>query len=420
MRVTFIGLNYVPETTGISVYTAGAAEGLAARGHQVTAVVGYPHYPAWKIAPGHGGVPRRATVRGVAVTRRRHPVPRNPALLNRSVMEAVFGAGAASAPWARPDLVVLVTPALFSSVIAGLRARVAGTPAVAWVQDIYSLGVAQSGTGGAVSARAARAIEGRFLRSMAGVIVIHERFKRYLVDELGVKPERITVVRNWTHVTRADPSQRAAVRARLGWRADETIVLHAGNMGAKQALESVVEASRLAAQRSSPVRFVLLGDGNRRQALQALEGNDRLSFLAPLPDGEFESALAAADILLINERRGLTEMSVPSKLTSYFSTGLPVIAATDATSVTGEEILTTGAGLRVDAEDPAALLDGVERLAGDPALAERLGRAGVAFMASELSADTGIASIEAALAAQAARTRRYSTEPAPESLQSQK
>ena len=420
MKATFIGLNYAPETTGIAVYTTGAAEGLAAAGHDVRAVAGYPHYPAWRISPGYTGLTLRERISGVRVTRTRHPVPARPALVNRTVMEVVFGLRAAAARWGRPDVVVLVTPALFSSAIASVRARLGRTPSVAWVQDIYSLGVAQSGTGGGFAGRVARAIEGRLLRSASGVIVIHDRFKRYVVAELGVDPERVTVVRNWTHVEAVDPALREQTRARLGWRPDETIVLHAGNMGAKQALESVVEASRLAERRGSRVRFALLGDGNQRAALQAMGANDRLEFIAPLPNGEFEQALAAADILLVNERAGLTEMSVPSKLTSYFSTGLPVIAATDATSITGEEIETTGAGLRVDAKDPAALLDAAERLAADPALAQRLGAAGRAFMDRELSAETGIAAVEATLAAQAARTRAYSTVPVPASLQSQK
>ena len=144
------------------------------------------------------------------VTRTRHPVPARPALVNRTVMEVVFGLRAAAARWGRPDVVVLVTPALFSSAIASVRARLGRTPSVAWVQDIYSLGVAQSGTGGGFAGRVARAIEGRLLRSASGVIVIHDRFKRYVVAELGVDPDRVTVVRNWTHVDAVDPARARA------------------------------------------------------------------------------------------------------------------------------------------------------------------------------------------------------------------
>ena len=58
------------------------------------------------------------------------------------------------------------------------------------------------------------------------------------------------------------------------------------------------------------MKFVLLGDGNQRVSLEAMAACSRLQFLDPLPDGVFERALASADILLVNERPGVTEMAV--------------------------------------------------------------------------------------------------------------
>ena len=69
---------------------------------------------------------------------------------------------------------------------------------------------------------------------------------------------------------------------------------------------------------------------------------------------------------LVNERVGLNEMAVPSKLTSYFSSGTAVIAATEATSTTAEEIEAAGAGVRVEPGDPAALVAGVLACATTP------------------------------------------------------
>ena len=224
------------------------------------------------------------------------------------------------------------------------------------------------------------------------VIVIHDRFKRFLEREFAVPSARIDVVRNWTHVKPA-AGRSSQTRRQLGWSDDETIVLHAGAMGSKQNLENVVLASQLAAEQHSTVRFVLLGDGHRRPALEAMGANPNLQFIDPLPDGVFESALASADVLLVNELPGMTEMSVPSKLTSYFSTGLPVLAAVDETSVTSEEIAASGGGLRVPPSDPAALLEGALQLAGDAGLARSLGQHGLDYRQSVLLVDAAIAGI---------------------------
>ena len=106
------------------------------------------------------------------------------------------------------------------------------------------------------------------------------------------------------------------------------------------------------------IRFVLMGDGNQRRLLQqSAKGVQRIEFKEPLDAEDYRQVLACADVLLVNERPGVGEMAVPSKLTSYFSAGRPVLAATDADGVTAGEIRDAGAGVVVPAGDPAALLD---------------------------------------------------------------
>lgn len=241
------------------------------------------------------------------------------------------------------------------------------------------------------------------------MVVIHERFKETVVQDLGVLPEAVTVVRNWSHLEDKDPVDRAAVRARLGWRDDEYIVLHAGNMGVKQGLENVVAAARLANERNAHVRFVLIGDGNQRVALEhAAADVSSLQMLGSLPDREFKQALGAADALLVNEKPGVAGMAVPSKLTSYFSTGLPVIAATDSGSVTESEVLLSGGGVAVPAGDPNRLLAAAEALAADPPGAAAMGHAGRRFRDERLSSRASF-DIYAQLLQDLARGRRAAT-----------
>jgi len=220
-------------------------------------------------------------------------------------------------------------------------------------------------------------IESGTLRSSNRVIAIHDRFKRYMNGQLGVPNDQIEVIRNWTHLGESAPTDRVEWRTRFGWGENETIVLHAGNQGAKQGLENVVAAAQYAEKEEVPIRFVLLGDGNQRAKLEAIgSGLRHLQFIDPLPGDEYQHTMAASDVLLVNELPGVAEMAVPSKLTSYFSTGLPVIAATDEGSVTAEEIETSGGGLRVNAGDPRALVEGALALAADPVRSQELGSAG--------------------------------------------
>ncbi|QSB24180.1 glycosyltransferase family 4 protein [Curtobacterium sp. 24E2] len=305
---------------------------MTASGVDVSVITTFPHYPAWSFGDTRPPSSAVTTETGCAVHRLRHRLPARPGGVSRLLSEVSFGLHAVSRRWARHDVLVLVSPALFSSAIALVRARLfsRGTPVVTWVQDIYSLGLRETGSGTGPAERFVAAIERWVLKRSSTVVVIHDRFMETVVEEFGVPASRVTVMRNWTHVEPPEFVDRVGARASLGWAPDETIVLHAGNMGVKQGLGNVVEAARSVQDRGLPIRFVLLGDGNQRESLQQqAAGIDSLQFLAPLPDDEFAAALNSADVLLVNEAPGISGMAVPSKLTTYFATGVPVLAASD-------------------------------------------------------------------------------------------
>jgi hypothetical protein len=66
--------------------------------------------------------------------------------------------------------------------------------------------------------------------------------------------------------------------------------------------------------------------------MRSLEFRDQVSA------EDFGRVLSSADVLLVNERPELSDMAVPSKLTSYFMSGRPVLAATDAASATSSQL----------------------------------------------------------------------------------
>jgi glycosyltransferase involved in cell wall biosynthesis len=266
-----------------------------------------------------------------------------------------------------------------------------------WVQDLYSLGVRETG-GGAGIAKVVTAFESWLFRRSSTVTVIHERFRDTVTSLLGVDAERVNVIRNWTHISPVDGRHRTAARSKLGWGPDETIALHTGNMGVKQGLENVVRAAALAEQRGDRVRFVFIGGGNQQDRLVAMaEHLTQIDFIGSLPDDEYALALVAADVLLVNELPGVSGMAVPSKLTSYFAAGRPVVAATDAGGVTEEEVEASGAGVCVPAGDEEALLDAVVDVGADAERSAQMGSAGVRYYERLLSPDSAIDAFKQAL-----------------------
>jgi colanic acid biosynthesis glycosyl transferase WcaI len=371
--VVVLGLNYAPETTGIAPYTTGIARHLAEHGYNPTVIAGYPHYPEWHRHPGYDGRRPPELECGVRLHRVWHPVPGDPSGPARVWMEVMFAWGAARRlVQHRAPVVIAISPALLSLVPALLLRRLLRFRVGAVVQDLYGAALAETGVAGGMLASATARLEYFLLRRMDGVVVIHEVFKSRLV-RAGVDPHRITVIPNWAHIAIRGTDDRELVRHRLGWDKDDFIALHAGNMGAKQGLEGLLKVARLAEQRRSRVRVVLLGTGSERARLMAAAADtNAVTILDPLPEGEFEAALTAADCLLLHEKPGVVEMSVPSKLTSYFAAARPVVAATDQRSGAAALMAASGAGLTVRAGDPADILEAIEQLAESPRTAHTM------------------------------------------------
>ena len=390
-RVLVIGINYAPEQTGSAPYTAGLAE-MIADFADVEVMAGAPHYPSWRVEPEYQWRLRRREQRnGVDVRHFRHFVPRRQSALGRAMWDGSFVANVAiSRPRRAPDVVIASTPSLGGAVLGARFAQRYRVPFGVVIQDLVGQGARQSGiSGGAAVADAVGRVEGWTLRRADAVAVVSDAYREqlaiYRIDEA-----RVRVLPNWTHIP--DPREKpTSVRAELGWRDDEFVALHAGNMGLKQDLGNVIEAARTLEGRDGiRVRFVLCGDGNQRQVLRGrAAGLSNVSFLDPVSSERYPDLLRAADVLVVNERASLRDMALPSKLTSYFAARRPVIAAVSSDGACAQEIArTSGAAHIVAPGQPTELARAIQELSSDGERSASMAAAGGRFADAHLSRAT--------------------------------
>lgn len=366
ISVLVVGINYAPETTGIAPYTTALARALAEAGHEVEVVTGIPHYPQWQVTDPRHLQGRRWTevLAGIPVTRVRHSVPPTASLAGRVRMEADFFLGARhEIARSRAEVVLAVSPSLSGAAAAVSAAR--GRPVGVVVQDLIGAGASESGSTGTMIGTMIGRAEMAALRRAALLGVITPRFGEILVSK-GVAAERVVPLPNFTHIGQV-PSSRAAARARLGWSGSGRYVVHTGNMGMKQGLDSVVAAARESDRRESDVRFMLVGDGNQRARLKReAAGIQRLDFVDPVSEEAYPLVLAAADVLLLHERPGVLEMSMPSKVTSYVGAARPILAAVEPGGITATELARFQAAQLAPAGTGPGLLDAAVALLDDP------------------------------------------------------
>jgi putative colanic acid biosynthesis glycosyltransferase WcaI len=386
-RILIVGINYAPELTGIAPYTTAVAEHYASQGHVVRVVTGTPHYPEWRRMP----APTRRPGSNPTVARYWHFVPGRANALQRVLYEATWLVSASRGVLGSPcDIVIGIVPNLADGMIALIAGRRWGAPVGLVVKDLVGPAAAQSGyRGGGIVAGMTKGMEQFVARHADQIAVISHGFQRYL-EKAGIRTNRIHRVCDW----RRDGAPAESVpetRTRLRWAQNEFICLHAGNMGQKQGLNSVLQAARILD--GTGIKIVLSGDGNDRVRLQERARQlalSNLTFVDLQPPGKYEAMLRAADVLLLNQRPSVGDMSLPSKLASYFGSGRPVVAAIAENSEAAHEVKDADAGIVVPAGDAGALAAALSELRRSPQTARDFGLRGESYASRNLNADSAL------------------------------
>jgi glycosyltransferase involved in cell wall biosynthesis len=183
-----------------------------------------------------------------------------------------------------------------------------------------------------------------------------------IVKSTGVEPERIKVIANAIVPDRFPPRETASARLALGF---------VGFVREWHGLDGVLAAM---ASDSLPLDLIVVGDGPVLPALrlqaEALGLSERVRFTGLVPHKEVPSLLAGFAIAL---QPRVTEYASPLKVFDYMAAGCAIVAPDQANI---REILTHEVtALLFDAEQPTAMWAAVQRIARDPDLRDRLGRA---------------------------------------------
>lgn len=196
------------------------------------------------------------------------------------------------------------------------------------------------------------------------------------VTARGLDPRKLAIVPNgispeeWQGPVPAlrEDVAAAVAAAREGGR---LVVGYAGSMGLPNALDPLLDAAkRLTA---APLRLVLVGDGHERERLArriADERIDAVALLPPIPKAQVRAFLDAIDIAFIGwQRVPIYRFGIaPNKLMDYMMAGKPVLHAVEAGN---DPVGEARCGLTVAPEDPAAIADGLLRLAAHSARERR-------------------------------------------------
>ncbi len=278
-----------------------------------------------------------------------------------------------------PDIVIGSSPQLFAATAARRLAHRVKVPFVFEVRDLWPESLVAAGGRKGIAYHALARVAAGLYRDASRIMVLAAGTGTYLAKQ-GIDPRRIVLVPNGVDVNLVQPG--AAQPEALGAPplAAPTTLIYAGAHGPANGLEVVLEAAAMLAASSTPVRFVLIGDGPSKSSLMevaALRGLTNVEFRAPVPKSELVKMLVSADagLLLLRDAALFAFAVSPNKLFDYLSAGIPVVC-----NVPGEVaglLAASEGGVQTRNTGAKALVDAIHRLrALTPADRQRMGRDG--------------------------------------------
>ncbi len=403
MRIGILSQWYTPEPGPASLPGVLARE-LAARGHEVTVLTGFPNYPTGQLSPGYR-ISRRLDERGgdgIRIRRVALYPSHNPSSSRRLLNYISFALSASvnglDALRGMDAFWVYNSPATIG-LPSALATSVGGPPHLMHVMDLWPDTIRLSGFADRRTYRAAELILREWCqwtyRRASAIACISQTVVQELARR-GVPPEKLHHIPVWTdeqlYYPRDRPPRLAeTLRVRHGFT-----LMYAGNLGDAQGLDTLLDVCGRVSDLTD-FHCLIAGSGVAEQRLRQKAramGLANITFLGRLPARDMGELISVGDLHVLSLNSDpLSAMTVPSKLPAILASARPLVVS--AIGEVSRIVTEAGAGWAVPPGDIAAFEYAVRQAhaAGQSGLA-RYGRAAREYYESRFALRPGVEAIE--------------------------
>lgn len=368
LKILVHGINYSPELTGIGKYSGEMAAWLASNGHNVEVITAPPYYPQWKISSPYKNFWKIEKSENLLVMRGPLYVPKRVTSIKRIIHESSFTLSTLIF-WFRVifikyDVVLVICPVLQSGMIPSLLRYFKKFKFVVHVQDLQidaakQLNMVKSGFLISILEKVEK-----FIFNRADLVSTISEGMSSKIKGKGIDQQKLVVFKNWVETETIFPLtsiEKLDLRAKYGYAEKDFIILYSGNMGEKQGLEMILEAAK-EFKNQNHVKFLIVGNGASKASLVEKASKmslDNIRFMDLVPISELNRLLNLPNLHLVLQKKGATDLVMPSKLGGIMAAGGFVLVSTEVKSDLYEIISTNQLGLCVLPEDLSGLIGGI-------------------------------------------------------------
>ena len=234
-------------------------------------------------------------------------------------------------------------------------ARRFGVPLLVISEDVFPEIATQLGRlNNRVLVATLRQLIGLYLKRADRVVAIGDTMRSRL-EEKGAPADRIRVIPNWVDTQAISPQPTDNAWSRLNRLSGKFVVMHSGNIGHAQNLETLVRAATFLRDLDD-LAVVIIGGGARYTDLVRLATRlhaDKLRSLPYQSRDVLPQSLSAAQLHFVGLAEGLAGFVVPSRLYGIMAAGRPIVVAADPESETAQVVERVGCGIVIPPAAPS-------------------------------------------------------------------
>lgn len=378
MKILYISQHFPPETGAAQARAYDMAKNLVKLGNDVTVITGFPNYPTGIIPKKYRGklfdkeaIDNIKVIRTFLIPDTKSSTLRRLANYLSFMISSIIGGFS----FKKYDIVYATSPQLFVGVSGLIFSKLHRAKFVFEVRDLWvDFAEALNQIKNKNILKLGRRLE-RYLYNKADLIItVTNGYKEHLIKQ-EIDKDKIEVVTNGVDVDFYKPSNRNVEELRDKYNLkDKFVILFAGNIGAAQGLDAVLDAAKKLEDYNDIV-FMFVGEGVEKEKLMEKAENMQLSnviFEKGQPKSKIIDYHNMSDATLVSLKKfELFNITLPSKTFDALAIGKPVLIGVDGEA--REIIEKADAGLFFEPENGESLANCVLKLYNKKDLCQKFG-----------------------------------------------
>ena len=350
MKILFVNAYFMPETIAFSHLEKDLIEGLVYAGHEIEVICPIPTrsvsnevYQKYKSIKTEELYDKKVHVR-------RFWAPREGKKASIRAFRyfwcnlRIYQIGK---KYKNMDAIFAVSTPPTQGMLAGRLSKKMNCPFIYSLQDIFpdSLVTTEFAHEDSLIWKIGRWVEQKTYRYAKHIIVISESCKRNLLNK-GVTKDKLSLISNWVDIEKIKPVAREKNKLipELQLNSQNFLVVYAGNFGAAQGADIVLEAAEKLKDLPD-VQFIIFGGGAYfEEAKKLAKVMDNVFIHELMSADRISEVYSLGDVALITCKPGTGNAGMPSKTWSIMACNTPIIASFDTDSDLATIIAESGAG----------------------------------------------------------------------------